>query len=64
MDSADRQTYLKRAIETAHRNAKGADTVGNYSLAEMWETRARNLWRELLQEQKKGESDEQKNCRD
>ncbi len=39
--------YLKREIEIAVRNARGADHAGDYQAAAWWEARARELAQEL-----------------
>ncbi len=42
-----RAEYLRREIEIAERNARGADHAGDYQAASYWEARARELYREL-----------------
>ena len=42
-----RADYLRREIELAWRNAKGAETIGNYGEAAWWESRAFELQNEL-----------------
>ncbi len=42
-----RAEYLRREIEIAVRNARGADHAGDYQAAAWWEARAQELRREL-----------------
>lgn len=42
-----RAYYLRREIDIACRNAKGADTLGRYGEASWWEARAVELYEEL-----------------
>jgi len=44
-----RAEYLRREIEIAMRNARGADHAGDYQAASYWESRAQELYRELTE---------------
>ena len=42
-----REAYLRSEIETAHRNARAADTMGRYGEASWWEDCEQELREEL-----------------
>lgn len=54
-----RANYLRREIDLACRNAKGADTLGRYCEASWWEKRAAELYKELkkLEEEEQHDND-------